>query len=106
MASSIEVPIDSHTDEISSVTDLGLFISRMAGVALLIAGVAVFGYLVWGGISWLTAGSDTTKVEEARTRITNALIGLAIVAVAWAVYLIIDYFFGIGIANSSATIGN
>ena len=36
-------------------------------------------YIIWGGITYMSAGSDTTKVTEAQTRIKNGIIGAAIV---------------------------
>jgi hypothetical protein len=77
------------------INDLGLFISRALTYALAIAGILVFIYLVWGGIQWITSGGDKSKTEEARSRITAALVGLAIVATAWAVIQLVSYFFGI-----------
>lgn len=77
------------------ITDIGKFISRAMTYALAIAGILVFVYLVWGGIQWITSGGDKSKTEEARSRITAALVGLAIVATAWAVIQLVSYFFGI-----------
>jgi len=42
-------------------------------------------------------------VQEARDRITAALVGLAVVASAWAIMLIISYFFGIDILSGNIT---
>ena len=86
------------------IENLGLLISRALGVALMIAGILVFVYLVWGGIQWIMSGGDKTKTEEARSRITAALVGLAIVAAAWAIMQLVSYFFGISILDESAII--
>lgn len=37
-------------------------------------------YFAWGALGWLMAGGDKAKLEEARQRITNGLIGLIILA--------------------------
>jgi len=87
-----------------NITDLGLLISNAIGVALIIAGILVFVFLVWGGIQWITSGGDKGKTDEARSRITAALIGLAIVAAAWAVMQLISYFFGISILGGTTSI--
>lgn len=87
-----------------NIDNLGLLISRALGVALLIAGILVFVYLVWGGIEWITSGGDKGKTEEARNRITAALVGLAIVAAAWAVMQLISYFFGINVLDANTSI--
>ena len=86
------------------IEDLGLLVSRMIAVALMIAGILVFVYLVWGGIQWITSGGDKAKTEEARARITAALVGLAIVAAAWAVMQLIAYFFGISVIGGNPDI--
>lgn len=36
-------------------------------------------WLIWGGFQYIIAGDDPEKAEAARTRITNAVIGLMIV---------------------------
>lgn len=96
----ITVDIESKAEEISPIQDIGLFISNIIGVALAIASIATFVLLVWGGLEWIMAGGDKSKLESARTRITNALVGLAIVAVAWAVFIFVDYFLGLEIAGT------
>jgi hypothetical protein len=90
-AQSIGVP----QPEQARITDIGLLLSSGVSLAIIIAGVLVFAFLVWGGIQWITSGGDKTKTEEARNRITAALVGLAIVAASWALIKIISYFFGV-----------
>jgi hypothetical protein len=79
--------------------DLGTFVSRSFSAVILVAGLATFMYLVYGGVTWITAGGDKGKLEEARGKITQAIVGLGIVASSWAIYLLVDYFFGIGITK-------
>jgi hypothetical protein len=78
---------------------LGNLISNAITVILAIAGLLTFLYLVWGGIQWITSGGDKAQYEEARNKITAALVGLAIVAAAWAVMQLIAQFFGIDFRN-------
>lgn len=86
------------------IEEIGSLISGAVGVALLIAVMLVFVYLVWGGISWITSGGDKGKTEEARNRITSAIVGLAIVAAAWAVIKLVEFFFGITIFGQNVYI--
>ncbi|MBI2325886.1 hypothetical protein HYU91_00700 [Candidatus Collierbacteria bacterium] len=73
-------------------------------VVIIVSGILVFVFLVWGGIEWLTSGGDKTKVENARNRIVSALVGLAIIAASWALVRIIAYFFGVDAGLSTFTI--
>ena len=70
-------------------------VSGAIGAILVIALLAAFAFLVWGGIQWITAGGDKAATEAARNRIQNAILGLFIVFAAWAVMKIIGSFFGI-----------
>lgn len=80
---------------------LGSLISSMVG-ALFIAGfLLAFFYLIMGGISWISAGGDKTKLETARDNITNAIIGIIIVGAAYALTVLVAGFFGMDLANLS-----
>ena len=80
-------------------SDLGTFISKSISAVIMVAAVATFIYMIYGGVEWVTSGGEKGKLEEARNRITNAILGLAIVAASWAIFRLIDYFFGIGITK-------
>lgn len=82
------------------ITDVGSLISGALGATLIIAALAFIIYFVWGALNWLTAGGDKTQIEQARQRITQALIGLILVAASWAVYLLVFYVLGLGSAIS------
>lgn len=77
--------------------EIGAFISNGITVAIAIAALVAFAFLVWGGIQWITSGGDKNQYEAARNRITYALVGLAIVAAAWAVMQLISKFVGVDI---------
>ncbi len=83
--------------------ELGDYVSRIVGVSLTVAAVAAFAFLVLSGIQWITAGGDKNKIEETKNRITGSIIGLAIVAAAWAIFLLLDNFFGIGIVGNGGS---
>ena len=82
-----------------AIENIGSLISSVIGVALILAGILVFAMLVWGGVQWIMSGGDKAKTEEARNRITAALVGLAIVASAWAIMKLVEYFFGLNIQD-------
>ena len=79
------------------VSSISTLLSAVFNIAVVVAIIFVFLMLIMGGYGWITAGGDKAKVEEARTRITNALIGLAIVAAAWALIVIVGQFFGVSL---------
>jgi hypothetical protein len=78
---------------------IGQLISTLLPLVLAFSAIALFVYILLAGFNWMTAGGDKNKVEDARNRITNGIIGLAIVASAYAIFRIVDRFFGIGLTN-------
>jgi len=97
MNSNITIPIEPNLAN-NTPKDLGNYLSTFIGAALVIAAIVAFGYLVLSGVYWITAGGDEKKIEQAKERITGAIIGLAIVACSWAIFLVVDNFFGLGMA--------
>jgi hypothetical protein len=79
-------------------TCIGNLVSNVISVAFIVAAIATFVYLVIGGMNWLTSGGDKAKVDTAQKMITNALIGLAIVAASYAIYTLVLEFFGIDLS--------
>lgn len=59
---------------------LGAIITWVIAVSGLIALV----YLIMGGYNYLTAGGDPAKADKGRVTITNAIIGLVIIAISFA----------------------
>ncbi len=67
---------------------------------LTLVGVLFFLMFLWGGWTYMTAGGDSSKVQSAKTTLMNAVIGLIIIALSYAiVFQIID---AIGRAGSGA----
>ena len=63
---------------------IGNAISNLFNIALVIAILIVLVMLIIGAYEWITSGGDKEAVGKARNRIINALIGLVILAVAFA----------------------
>lgn len=74
--------------------ELGTLISNLIAVAIIIAALMTFFYLILGGLQWLTSGGDKAGIEQARSRITSAFIGLFLVMAAWVIMTLTADFFG------------
>ncbi len=68
--------------------NVGDLINSVLTFVVAIAALLVFLYLIWGGIDWITSGGDKGKTEAARNKITAAVVGLIILAAAYAILTI------------------
>lgn len=68
---------------------LATLIANLWRAVIVLGGLALLLYLVWGGLEWVMAGGDKTKIENARAKITQGIIGMAVLSatVAIAIFL-------------------
>ena len=71
------------------------FINAVIRLAFILALVIVLVMMIWGAVQWIFSGGEKEAVAGARDRIIHALIGLAILAVAFALVVIAGQFVGI-----------
>lgn len=77
---------------IAASTSPSTILTNALSIIFAIGALAVLFFLIWGAFNWITSGGDKEKVAGARKTISNALIGLAILALAG---LIVAAFGGI-----------
>ncbi len=67
-----------------SSTDPRIIVARIINVALGLLGIIMVTIILYAGFQWMTSGGDAAKIEEAKMRIRNAVIGLIIILSAYA----------------------
>lgn len=90
----------------ASAGGFALLIATFWKTAYVIGGVATLLYLVMGGLTWITAGGDKANSEKAKSMITDAVIGLVILAGSFALIKFIDAILGTDILNPSLPFNN
>ncbi len=80
-------------------TDIGVFVGWVLTLVMVIAILLVLLYLVLGGIEWITSGGEKGKTEAARNKITAAVIGIIILASAYALASFVAYIFNFNLSN-------
>ncbi len=63
----------------------GNTIGHIVRLAMVGGGLLMLFYLLWGGLDWILSQGEKEKLEKARRKITNAVIGLMIIVVAYTV---------------------
>ena len=75
--------------------DLGVFITNTVKIGMIVGSIIALLFLIWGAIDWITSGGDKAKYEAARDKITAAIFGLGLLASAFVIWMLVNYFFGI-----------
>jgi amino acid transporter len=61
------------------------FITFGINLLVVIAIIAAIIFILLGAIKWITSGGDKAKIEEAKGSITNAIIGVIVVVMAFVI---------------------
>lgn len=88
---------------IVQIQEPGKLLGGLIALIFMIAVIASFIFLVWGGVQWIISGGDKAGVEAAQHRIQAALLGLFIVFVSWAIFSIVGSFLGFSITDLKIT---
>lgn len=87
--------IDSNIPSIFGImnaTDLVSTIIAVVQWILAITGLIAVIVIMYGGFVWMTARGDAEKVRKAKKILVNAVIGLAVILLAWViVYFVADF---------------
>lgn len=93
------VPGGSSPD--SSPKQFAVTIATLWQTIILVGGLAFLLFFLQGGLAWITAGGDKGKIEEARGKITQGLIGLAVLAASYVIIKFIESAIGLELLNIS-----
>jgi len=80
--------------------NLGPIVAGILNAVFIIAIVAALAYLVYGGVKWIISEGDKSKVQDARSHIVAAVIGLIIVFLSYFIINLILQIFGLGSINT------
>src|SRR3989338_3840435 len=82
-----------------ATSSIGSLIANALQIVFIAAALAVLIYLVIGAFKWITSGGDKDAIGKARGTIVNALIGLAILALAFFITVLFGQILGVNIIN-------
>lgn len=81
--------------------NLGTLLKTVLTIIFTLAAVLVLFMLAWGAFQWITSGGDKEAVDKARKRITASLIGLALLALAYLIAVVVGRLVGIDVFGLS-----
>jgi prepilin signal peptidase PulO-like enzyme (type II secretory pathway) len=75
--------------------NLGDIINALLPYLFTLAGLLLLLYLIYTGFGLMTSAGDPKKIQEAKSKLTNALLGFVIIFVAYWLVQIIGKMLGI-----------
>jgi hypothetical protein len=97
------IDIRSQASSISPITEFAPTLEGFIRALLFVASLLAFGYMLWGGLDWVTSQGDSGKIETARKKITQSVVGLVILFSMGAIFMLVQYVLGISILKSGST---
>ncbi len=89
------VDISAGTTLISPIGTIDQLLQIGASAILLVGTIAVLYYLLYGAFSWISAGGEKGKIEEARTMMTQGIVGIIILASVFVIFGLVLNFLGL-----------
>lgn len=79
----------------NTLKDLEKIFVNVVNAAVPAAGLVLFVILLFGGLSYMSAGDDPKKVSSAKQMITYSIIGMIVVAMAFLILKLVALFTGV-----------
>ncbi|HNQ16647.1 MAG TPA: hypothetical protein PKJ26_00485 [Candidatus Woesebacteria bacterium] len=78
-------------------------IGSILSIVISIAFIMLLIYLIWGGFAWITSSGDKGKLDEARNRMSTAVIGIIVLSSVIALFMLVQQMLGICVLDFWAT---
>lgn len=97
------LPLGTGRNISSTYGSVSPLISIVLRNSLTLASIILLGLLIFGGLTFIinAGNSDPKKAQQGKSAITNALIGFAIVLLAYSIIQIVQVITGLNILNSN-----
>lgn len=78
---------------INNITDL---VGKITTFLIPLAGIILFGIIVWGGYDVLMSGGSPDKVSAGKQKITAGIVGFVLLVSSYFMAKLLGYIFGVG----------
>jgi hypothetical protein len=71
---------------VNMVSDPGKYSLNVIDLVFIVAFIMAFFYMLFGAVSWITSSGESGKLETAKNRMIQAVVGLLVLCSTWAIY--------------------
>jgi hypothetical protein len=98
----VPVQINPPAAGINPATGVGTVLTNILTIIFVVATLAVLVMLIIGAFNWITSGGDKEKVGAAQKRITQALAGFVVLALAFLIVTVVGRIININVLDLKA----
>lgn len=80
--------------DLTGAAGISKFLSNLVALIYSLAIIVLIFMILWGAFDWITSEGDKEKIDSARKKIINAVIGILLFAVAFALIQVLGQFTG------------
>jgi len=95
----VNVQVGQPAAGINPAVPVSTLLTNALTIIFIVAALAVLFFLIIGAFRWITSGGEKESIGKARGTIVNALIGLAILALAFVIVVVVGQVLHIDILN-------
>lgn len=92
-------PALAQEKEYATLQDLEIVFQSVITWIAIIGGFLAFIALIIGGFKYIVARGDPKAISGAQSTITWAIVGLALIIIAWLILVFIDEFTGVSVTE-------
>lgn len=92
-------PVTPELNNLPAQSFLSSLVSFLINALLILAIIYFIFNLILGGIDWIGSAGDKGKVEAARSRVLNAVMGIILVLSTFLIVNFIAGIFGVNLTN-------
>ncbi len=89
--------LNENIRNLEGVDFFNKLLPNLIGLSFVIGVIIFVAIIIVGAIQWIISGGDKGGIESARSKITNAVIGIVILLALFAIITVVEDFFGIEI---------
>ena len=79
--------------------DFARYIAIFWQFMVIVGGLAVLLYLIWGALDWIFAGNNPDRMTRAKTKLFDGIFGLVLLVLSYLIIKIISTVTGLDILN-------
>lgn len=84
---------------VATISCIWIVLQNVINAALVLSGVVAVFLIIYSGYQYVTSSGDKEKVDNARKRLTYAIIGLVIVMMSFVMVNLLSQFTGVDLSQ-------